>query len=239
MLQAHDNLVPTDSREEALIPPAHPPQGHSPPSCPAGFPFSCAHDFGPPGTESVFWKEGENEEGARPPAGPLSTSRSSASSPRRTPTPTRWAAPSQRLRAALPGSSPAVRRAGCRGSARSESHSRARTQAHIRLHSVIWSMLSGCLSCPHRAANPHSSTSLRNCTPASTGQTQESQRAWPSAGRAAAPLSVLLQGTVPQVRGLPPQESARTCWLTLCLQLTRGRASHPGRHCDQILPTEA
>lgn len=29
---------------------------YSPPSCPAGFPFSCAHDFGPPGTEFVLWK---------------------------------------------------------------------------------------------------------------------------------------------------------------------------------------
>lgn len=27
---------------------------YSPPSCPAGFPFSCAHDFGPPGTEFVL-----------------------------------------------------------------------------------------------------------------------------------------------------------------------------------------
>lgn len=30
---------------------------YSPPSCPAGFPFSCAHDFGPPGTEFVLWKQ--------------------------------------------------------------------------------------------------------------------------------------------------------------------------------------
>lgn len=30
---------------------------YSPPSSPAGFPFSCAHDFGPPGTEFVLWKK--------------------------------------------------------------------------------------------------------------------------------------------------------------------------------------
>lgn len=29
-------------------------RAHLPPSCPTGFPFSCAHDFGPPGTEFVF-----------------------------------------------------------------------------------------------------------------------------------------------------------------------------------------
>lgn len=34
---------------------------NSPPSCPAGFPFSCAHDFGPPGTEFVLWKENRTQ----------------------------------------------------------------------------------------------------------------------------------------------------------------------------------
>lgn len=34
---------------------------YSPPSCPAGFPFSCAHDFGPPGTEFVLWKQNKTQ----------------------------------------------------------------------------------------------------------------------------------------------------------------------------------
>lgn len=34
---------------------------YSPPSCPAGFPFSCAHDFGPPGTEFVLWNQNRTQ----------------------------------------------------------------------------------------------------------------------------------------------------------------------------------